>query len=114
MGVILVNAPRVENARLPVVIFMEVIMPKLTMEQADAIESEMREMEADPNVDKHALRLFLQFPMPCGHAAGNLLTCDSPPFGCVICGEPDEVGMLNSSTNGDSSPAINGGVSAPA
>lgn len=64
-------------------------MAKLTMAQAEQVEAEMRALEADPAVDKHALRLFMQFPMPCGHAAGNLLTCDSPPFGCVICGEPE-------------------------
>jgi len=63
---------------------------KLTKKQADEIEEEMRKMEVDPGVSKRALRLFMQFPMPCGHAAGNLLTCSNPPYGCVICGEPDE------------------------
>lgn len=58
----------------------------LTKEQAETVEAEMRRLEADAATDKHALRLFMQEPMPCGHAAGNLLTCDSPPFGCLICG----------------------------
>jgi hypothetical protein len=57
----------------------------LSKDDADAIEAEMRRLEVDPAVGKHELRLFMQWPMPCGHAAGNLLTCDSPPFGCVIC-----------------------------
>ena len=61
---------------------------KLTNEQADEIEAEMRRLESDPTISKTELRLFLQFPMPCGHAAGNLLTCSEPPYGCVICGEP--------------------------
>lgn len=59
---------------------------KLTKTQADRIEAEMRRLEADLTVDKHTLRLFMQDAMPCGHAAGNLLTCDLPPFGCLICG----------------------------
>lgn len=58
----------------------------LTEDQADIVEAEMRRLEADPTVDKHMLRLFMQDAMPCGHAAGNLLTCDSPPFGCRVCG----------------------------
>lgn len=62
---------------------------KLTLYQADEIEVEIHRMEADPSVTKTALRLFMQLPMPCGHAVGNLLTCDTPPNGCVICGEPD-------------------------
>ena len=60
----------------------------LTEAQANEIEVEMRRLEADPAISKHALRLFMQSTMPCGHAVGNLLTCDSPPIGCVICGEP--------------------------
>jgi hypothetical protein len=55
--------------------------------QADEIEEEMRQLENDMDVTKHELRLFMQLPMPCGHAVGNLLTCPTPPFGCVICGE---------------------------
>lgn len=58
---------------------------KLTEQQANEIETEMRALESDPAIDKHAMRLFMQHPMPCGHAAGNLMTCDKPPFGCVIC-----------------------------
>jgi len=61
---------------------------RLTEAQADEIEAEMRRLEVAPSVTKRALRLFMQAPMPCGHAAGNLLTCDRPPIGCVICGEP--------------------------
>lgn len=64
-------------------------MTKLTLAQAEEIEEEMRCVEADPAMDKHALRLFMQSPMPCGHAVGNLLTCPDPPYGCVICGEPE-------------------------
>lgn len=64
--------------------------PKLTKAQADEIEDEMRRLEADPSVDKHAMRLFMQHQMPCGHSVGSLLTCPDPPFGCVICGEPNE------------------------
>ena len=60
----------------------------LSEEQADQVEAEMRRLEADPEVSKRALRLYMQSPMPCGHAVGNLLTCDKPPIGCVICGEP--------------------------
>lgn len=60
---------------------------KLSREDADALENELRRLEADPNVSKMELRLFLQCPMPCGHAAGNLLTCSDPPYGCVVCGE---------------------------
>jgi hypothetical protein len=62
---------------------------RLTREQAEAIEDELRRLEADPAVSKTELRLFLQHPMPCGHATGNLLTCPDPPFGCVICGPPE-------------------------
>ena len=63
-------------------------MRKLTNKQADEIEAEIRRLEDDPTVTKTELRLYLQHPMPCGHAAGNLLTCSEPPYGCVICGEP--------------------------
>jgi hypothetical protein len=62
----------------------------LTEQQAKQVEAELRRLEADPLVTKTELRLFLQSPMPCGHAVGNLLTCDSPPFGCVICNRPKE------------------------
>ena len=62
---------------------------RLTMRQAEEIEDEMRRVENDPSVTKHAMRLFMQLPMPCGHATGNLLTCEDPPYGCVICGEPN-------------------------
>lgn len=65
-------------------------MPKLTMKQAEGIEDQMRAIEADPALDKRAMRLFMQDKMPCGHYMGALLTCDSPPFGCVECGEPDD------------------------
>lgn len=59
--------------------------PKLTQEQADEIEAEMRRMEADAAVDKRAIRLFMQSPMPCGHCVGDLMTCLDPPFGCASC-----------------------------
>lgn len=62
---------------------------RLTRAQADEVEAELRRLESDPETSKRALRLFLQSPMPCGHATGNLLTCADPPYGCVICGEPD-------------------------
>jgi len=62
---------------------------KLTLQEAEEAETEMRRLENDPQVGKHELRLFMQSPMPCGHAVGNLLTCDAPPFGCVICGAPE-------------------------
>lgn len=58
---------------------------RLTKTQADIIEEEMRRLETDPTVSKRELRLFMQLPMPCGHATGNLLTCDKPPSGCVKC-----------------------------
>lgn len=32
-----------------------------------------------------AERFRQQYPMECGHALGNLLTCPDPPEGCVIC-----------------------------
>ena len=60
----------------------------LTPEQAEAIEAEIRRAEADPSVDKHALRLLMQSAMPCGHSYGELMTCDSPPFGCAACQAP--------------------------
>lgn len=63
-------------------------MSKLTLQQAEELEIEMRRLEETPAVSKRALRLFMQTPMPCGHAVGNLLTCPDPPSGCVICGEP--------------------------
>lgn len=49
------------------------------------IEREIRRLETDPKVTKHALRLALQATMPCGHASANLLMCDTPPYGCVVC-----------------------------
>ena len=61
------------------------VCPGLTQNEAETIEAEMRKMEGDPQVSKHELRLFMQHPMSCGHAAGNLLTCNDPPYGCVIC-----------------------------
>jgi hypothetical protein len=57
----------------------------LTLKQAIAAEKEMRRLEADPKVTKRELRLYMQSSMPCGHAVGNLLTCDRPPNGCVMC-----------------------------
>lgn len=60
-------------------------LQRLTREEADAVEAEMRQLEGDPSTTLRAMRLFMQAPMPCGHAAGNLLTCPDPPFGCVIC-----------------------------
>lgn len=69
-------------------------MRRLSETQAGAVEDEMRRMEADPSVDKHALRLFMQSAMPCGHAVGNLLTCPTPPYGCVLCGQMDERGRF--------------------
>jgi len=59
--------------------------PVLTVKQADELESEMRRLEDDPAVSKRELRLFMQHPMPCGHSVGDLLTCPTPPAGCVIC-----------------------------
>jgi len=58
---------------------------KLTEQQANEIEAEMRRLEDDDKVTKRELRLFMQSLMPCGHSTGSLLTCDSPPFGCVEC-----------------------------
>ncbi len=63
---------------------------KLTRKQADEIEAETRRLEANPTVDKHAFRLYLESPMPCGHPVANLLMCEDPPYGCVICGPPEE------------------------
>ena len=63
---------------------------RLSKEQADEIEAETHRLEADPTIDKHAFRLHLEHPMPCGHATANLLMCEEPPYGCVICGPPDE------------------------
>ena len=60
---------------------------KLTKEQADIVETEIHRLEEDPNVTKRELRLFMQFPMPCGHMPGHLLTCEEPPFGCAACNE---------------------------
>jgi hypothetical protein len=62
---------------------------RLTAKQADEIEAEMRRMESNANVTKTALRLFMQSLMPCGHPVGALLTCADPPYGCVLCGEPE-------------------------
>ncbi len=58
---------------------------KLTKQQADDIEAEIRRLEFDPMVAKRELRLFMQTSMPCGHAVGNLLTCSWLPWGCVEC-----------------------------
>lgn len=55
--------------------------------QYNKIEEELRNLENNPEVSKQQLRLFLQSTMFCGHAVGNLLTCDNPPFGCVICND---------------------------
>lgn len=57
----------------------------LTLDEAKAAEQKMREMEDDPKVSKHELRLFMQSLMPCGHIHSNLLTCPDPPYGCVAC-----------------------------
>jgi hypothetical protein len=62
-----------------------VIEMTLTEEQANRWETEMRTIEMDPDMSKAAMRVFMQLPMDCGHAVGNLLTCDTPPYGCVIC-----------------------------
>ncbi len=59
----------------------------LTREQADTVEAEMRALESDPATTATAMRLFMQHPMPCGHATGNLLTCPTPPYGCVVCND---------------------------
>ncbi len=66
---------------------------RLTEDQADEWEDEMRALEGNPTVSKVQLRLFMQSLMECGHAVGNLLTCGEPPWGCVICNampEPEE------------------------
>lgn len=52
---------------------------------AEAIEAELRRLEADPAVSKRAFRLYLQSPMPCGHAVADLLMCPDPPTGCAVC-----------------------------
>lgn len=65
-------------------------MAKLTMAQAEELEAKMRAIEADPELGKRAMRLFMQDRMPCGHWMSALLTCPDPPFGCVDCGEPEE------------------------
>lgn len=57
----------------------------LTKVRAEEIEAEMRRLESDPTVSKRALRLFMQAPMDCGHATGELMTCADPPFGCAAC-----------------------------
>ena len=57
----------------------------ITLDEANAIEAEIRRAEADPAVDKHALRLLMQSTMPCGHSYGDLMMCDAPPFGCAAC-----------------------------
>lgn len=57
----------------------------LSKGEADAVEAEMRALEADPATTAVQMRLFMQSSMPCGHAVGNLLTCPDPPFGCVSC-----------------------------
>lgn len=64
----------------------EVARKRLSLAEANAIETEMRCIEGMGT--KRELRFFMQSLMPCGHAVGNLLTCDTPPVGCVICGEP--------------------------
>lgn len=69
----------------------------LSEKNAEAIEAEMRRMEADPSTTLRAMRLFMQAPMPCGHATGNLLTCPTPPFGCVVCN--DEHRLLEAPPN---------------
>jgi hypothetical protein len=73
----------------------------LTLPEADAIEAEMRRVQNDPSFSKEAVRLFMQAPMPCGHAAGNLMTCDREPFGCVICNAApcSEAGMPQQDTS---------------
>jgi len=55
------------------------------MKQADKWEDEMLRLENDPTVSKRALRLFMQSLMECGHSVGELLTCDTPPYGCSEC-----------------------------
>lgn len=89
----------------------------MSTDQADTIEAEMRRLENDPTVDKHALRLFMQSPMPCGHAVGNLLTCPDPPFGCAVC-LPDESSgqhefIYNQSPFRESPCAVKGCVEGP-
>ena len=57
----------------------------LTREEAETVELALERLEQDSSVTKTELRLFLQSAMPCGHAVGNLLTCEEPPYGCVVC-----------------------------
>ncbi len=57
----------------------------LSREQANLLKADVRRMEVDPSVDKHAFRLYLESRMPCGHLLANLLMCDCPPFGCLEC-----------------------------
>lgn len=64
---------------------------RLTKKQADKWEAELRRVEANPQYDKHAYRLFLQEPMECGHAIANLLTCPDPPYGCLVCLRPEKI-----------------------
>ena len=61
-------------------------MPRLTQEQAARWEEELRRLEGDPATTVRQMRLFMQHPMECGHAVGDLLTCDVPPNGCAACG----------------------------
>lgn len=68
----------------------KMVLMKLTKEQAERWEVEMRTIEKDPTMTKEAMRVFMQLPMECGHAVGNLLTCNDPPFGCAICIEKEE------------------------
>ena len=63
---------------------------KLTEVQANLWEAKMRALENEPQVSKRELRLFMQSLMQCGHAVGNLLTCDTPPWGCVICNQTED------------------------
>ena len=58
-------------------------------DEIDRLVAEMYRLESDPTVGKRELRLFMQLPMSCGHAFGNVMTCSIPgsPGGCAICGE---------------------------
>lgn len=58
---------------------------KLTEEQANKWEAEMRTIETDPDISKAAMRVFMQLPMECGHAVGNLMTGSTTPHRCAIC-----------------------------
>lgn len=64
---------------------------KLILEQVDVVEGKIRQLENDANVTKEQMRIFMQSPMPCGHAVGNLMTCATPPWGCVVCNRHDIV-----------------------